>query len=353
MTATRPEGIEELGEALRACGRVRVIGGGSKPALHVAEGELIELGGVSGVVEYDPSEYTITALAGTPIREVEAALEAKGQYLPFDPPWVAAGATLGGTVAAGAVGPGRFRYGGVRDFLIGVRLFDGEGKLVRGGGKVVKNAAGFDLPKLMVGALGTLGVLAELSFKVFPRPPATRTLHVACASPRVAVERLARAAGSRWCLESLEYLADEGELVLRLGAPGEALDALEAEIGGEWSGETRRGDERFWDDAREIAWAGSGVLVKVPLAPSQIVVVDSRIEGVDGIRRRYGSGGNLAWLAVPESSREVLDRTLTELGLRGLAMRGAGPRWLGARPEAAIHGAVKRAMDPAGRFPEL
>ena len=155
-------------------------GGGSKPGLSTPGDDVtvLDMSGLRGVVEYEPNEFVFTALAGTPVAEVVAMLAEHGQYLPFDPPFAAAGATLGGAVASGLSGPGRYRYGGVRDFVIGVRFVDGLGQLVRGGGKVVKNAAGFDLPKLMVGSLGRLGALVELSFKVFPKPPAFATLRV-------------------------------------------------------------------------------------------------------------------------------------------------------------------------------
>src|SRR5436190_11409249 len=114
---------------------------------------------LSGMMEYDPAEFTFTALAGTPLAVVQKELAGNGQYLPFDPPLAAQGATLGGTVAAGLSGPGRLRYGGVRDFIVGVQWVDGSGTVIRGGGKVVKNAAGFDFPKLFTGSLGRLGIL--------------------------------------------------------------------------------------------------------------------------------------------------------------------------------------------------
>ena len=98
----------------------------------------------------------------------------QGQYLPFDPMLSAAGATIGGTVAAGISGPGRYRYGGIRDFLLGVQFISSDGAVINAGGKVVKNAAGFDIPKLLVGSLGRLGVMTELTFKVFPQPVAQR-----------------------------------------------------------------------------------------------------------------------------------------------------------------------------------
>src|SRR6185503_15751320 len=150
--------VSELRDAMAAAAaqgqRSLPRGGGTKDALSSAGGETtrLDLGGCAGIVEYAPSEFTVTALAGTPIAEMVAALGERGQYLPFDPILVEAGATLGGTIAAGVSGSGRARYGGIRDFILGVRFLDGGGTLVRGGGKVVKNAAGFDLPKLMVGS---------------------------------------------------------------------------------------------------------------------------------------------------------------------------------------------------------
>lgn len=155
-----PRTPEEVAEAVRSGAKLLPRGGGSKPALSQAPAgvEVLEMGGLAGIVEYRPEEFVIIALAGTPLSEVKELLRRHQQYLPFDPPLAAAGATLGGTVAAGLSGPMRHRFGGVRDFILGVRLVDGKGRLVRGGGKVVKNAAGFDLPKLMVGSLGQLGV---------------------------------------------------------------------------------------------------------------------------------------------------------------------------------------------------
>ena len=108
---------------------MNIVGSGTKPRLAADHGTRITTTALCGIVEYDPSEFTITALAGTSLRELSATLAERGQYLPFDPPFVESGATLGGTVAAGLSGPGRFRYGGLRDFILGVRFIDGEGRL--------------------------------------------------------------------------------------------------------------------------------------------------------------------------------------------------------------------------------
>ena len=144
-------------------------GAGTKAPLCHVEGEtrLINLSGIAGIIDYDPSEYVFTARAGSTLKEINTALRQNGQYLPFDPPLVEAGSTLGGTVAAGLSGPGRIRYGGLRDFIIGAKFVNGEGKILKGGGKVVKNAAGFDFPKFLAGSLGRLAIFLEISFKVF------------------------------------------------------------------------------------------------------------------------------------------------------------------------------------------
>ena len=146
MTLT-PGTIDDLRQCVtdQPCALAR--GAGTKPALSRGTGDIamIDMTGIRGVLTYDPVEFTISALAGTPLREIDAALAENGQWLPFDPPLTDAGATIGGTVAAGLSGAGRLRFGGLRDFLIGVRFVDGEGELVCGGGSVVKNAAGFDL----------------------------------------------------------------------------------------------------------------------------------------------------------------------------------------------------------------
>src|SRR5512139_4155454 len=177
-----PVSIAELQAMVRSHPSVLPRGGGTKSALSTTHNgaEVIELTALAGMLEYEPGEFVFTALAGTRLADVRAQLAEHGQYMPFDPLLVDQGATLGGTIAAGANGPGRYRYGGVRDFLLGVRFVNGAGEIVHAGGKVVKNSVGFDIPKLMVCSLGRLGVLVEVSFKVFPKPEAYTTVRLEC-----------------------------------------------------------------------------------------------------------------------------------------------------------------------------
>src|SRR5215471_16984177 len=175
-TALAPASVPALVRGVRSYPRLLSFGAGTKSRLSAVNATRISVSQLRGIVEYEPSEFTFTAMAGTPLRELVRTLAERGQYLPFEPWLVEAGSTLGGTVAAGVSGPGRLRFGGLKDFILGVQFVDGLGRALRMGGKVVKNAAGFDLPKFFVGSLGRFGVLAEITFKVFPRPAASLTL---------------------------------------------------------------------------------------------------------------------------------------------------------------------------------
>jgi glycolate oxidase FAD binding subunit len=173
-------------------------------------------------------------------------------------------------VAAGLGGPGRFRFGGLRDFIVGVRFVDGSGRLMRMGGKVVKNAAGFDLPKFFVGSLGRFGALAEVTFKVFPRAVTTRTLRLSAVDTAAMTTIFTEAAGQRWELDALEAWPAEGVVYARLAGPAAALDVLAAEIFSRWPGVALTDDEAssFWSGVREFAWAhDGGELVMVALVP--------------------------------------------------------------------------------------
>lgn len=350
---TRPATVAELQEAVRASPRVRVRGGGSKPAL--SQGATLELSRLAGVLEYEPQEYTFTALAGTSVSAVAHLLSGHGQYLPFDPPLAGAGATLGGTVAAGLSGPGRQRYGGVRDFLLGVTVVSGAGERLAMGGKVVKNAAGFDVPKLMVGSLGRFGVLAELTFKVFPRPEAFATLRLTLPGSSEALALMSTLAASPLEPFSLE-LCPPGTLLVRVGGRADALEKrlerLQAFAG--QAGEALAGEAEasLWDEASAFAWLPEGhALVKVALSPAQVTGLERALAGW-ALPRRYGVGGNVCYLGWPETEDAAeLDALLTGLGLSGLALSGRWPRpRLGRIVGGAFLRRVASAFDPEGKF---
>lgn len=156
---------------------LRLRGGGSKDFYgQRLAGELLDLTPFAGVISYEPSELVVTVRGGTPLAELEALLAAQGQCLPFEPPHFGPHATVGGMVASGLNGPARASSGALRDYLLGVVLLNGKGEILSFGGQVMKNVAGYDVSRLMAGALGTLGVLLEVSLKVLPLAPAEATL---------------------------------------------------------------------------------------------------------------------------------------------------------------------------------
>jgi len=351
----QPTTPSEVQEAVKAHRQLSMRGGGSKPAL-AGEREgatLLDLSRLSGILEYNPSEYTFTAGAGTPLTLIEAALAEHGQYLPFDPPFVEQGATLGGTVAAGLSGPGRYRYGGVRDFILGVKLVDGSGQVIRGGGKVVKNAAGFDISKLMVGSLGMFGALTELSFKVFPKPPASVTLSHTVTSMTDALACLNRLYLSRADIDALDFEPGGTGLKfwIRLRGLPEALPAraerLQALLGG---GELFTAEsESLWKSA--VTDGKENTLIKIPLTSIRLLEAEAYFADKPHLKRRYSSGGNVLWLrtdAIPADLPAVLER----LGLSGLVLKGPTPHIrLGHQPGPAFEKRAKRVFDPEFRFP--
>ena len=140
-----------------------IAGGGTKTFYTgTPHGKPFAVSGHRGIVSYEPTELVVTARAGTPLAEIESALSTKRQMLGFEPPWFGAAATLGGTIACGFSGPRRPYAGSARDFVLGTKIINGKGEILKFGGEVMKNVAGYDISRLMVGALGTLGVLLEV-----------------------------------------------------------------------------------------------------------------------------------------------------------------------------------------------
>ncbi len=212
-----------------AGGTRRAVG---KPLLDSKGGDLpmLDVSGLSGVVKYEPAELIITAQPGTPLAEIKAVLAQKNQRLGFDPAdWSRllgsnGVATLAGAASSDASGSGKLRHGGARDSLLGFRAVNGLGESFRGGAKVVKNVTGFDLPKLMCGAFGTLGVLTEMTFRVYPQPQFATTLCLTDVTPEDGFAALRKIALSALEPAGLAYLP--GNMLADIGQ-GAALIKLE------------------------------------------------------------------------------------------------------------------------------
>ena len=353
MIGNALRGATEIQDFVRDNERVHVAGKGTKSALHPSaqDAALADVSALSGIIEYQPSEYTVTVRAGTPVAEISAALAQQGQYLPFDP-LLPDCATIGGTVAANLSGSRRYRYGGVRDFILGASVVDGAGRAFRVGGKVVKNSAGFDLSKFLVGSLGQYAIMTELTFKVFPDVPRFHSLSFRYEQLEAALAAIVYINGSAFELDALDLLPADGgwALMARLGGFAETLQQRAARFTESVQRETAPQEvsdldeeDGLWDPLAGLAGA---TVVKVVLSPKQVADFDAAICGT---QRRYGVGGNVAWLATDDITN--LEIALGALGLSGLCLRGQVEKpVIGAPLEGELSARVKQVLDPQNKL---
>ena len=210
---------------------LRIQGNNSKAFLgREVTGEVLDTRAHRGIVSYDPTELVVSVRAGTPLSELLAALDANGQMLPCEPPSFGDGATVGGMIGAGLSGPRRPWSGSVRDFVLGTRLITGLGKHLRFGGEVMKNVAGYDLSRLLVGSYGCLGVLTEVSLKVLPKPRQCLSISLKIDSARALIKL------AEWGQQPLPISAashDGQRLHLRLEGGEGSVTAAHQRLGGE------------------------------------------------------------------------------------------------------------------------
>ncbi|MFM9917517.1 MAG: glycolate oxidase subunit GlcE [Rhizobacter sp.] len=329
-------------------------------------GELLDTTELCGISSHEPTELVVTARCGTPLAELEAALAEKGQCLPFEPPHFSGdtpeattqGGTVGGMIAAGLSGPSRAALGAVRDYVLGATLLNGRGEVLSFGGQVIKNVAGYDVSRLLVGSLGTLGVILEVSIKVLPIAPATTTLRF----DLDATQALAQL--HRWGGQPLPLNASalwNGMLVVRLRGAAAAVQAATSTfqtLGGEvigadladpfWAGLRDHRDE-FFVAAREAVQAGGALWrLSVPQTAPMLALPGTPLIEWAGAQR---------WCVTPN----VLPETVAHL--RGIAQRAGGHATLYrsrdksagvfaplASPLDRIHRELKRSFDPHGVF---
>jgi len=235
--------LEQVNQALENATPLRIQGSNSKGFLgRTTAGEILDTRAHRGIVSYDPTELVITARCGTPLSELALALDAAQQMLPCEPPSFGDGATVGGMIACGLSGPRRPWSGSVRDFVLGTRVITGQGKLLRFGGEVMKNVAGYDLSRLMTGSYGCLGLITEVSLKVLPKPRKVLSISLEM-DPERALLRLAE-----WGQQPLPISAachDGTRLHLRLEGGEGSVAAAHERLGGE------RLDASYWEDLNE------------------------------------------------------------------------------------------------------
>jgi glycolate oxidase FAD binding subunit len=352
--ATEPaRTLEHLCEQVRAAAAaqrpLRIRAGGTKDFYgNATVGELLDPRPFAGIVSYEPTELVMTARCGASLSALEAALESHGQMLAFEPPHFGSGATLGGCIAAGLAGPRRAASGplsgAARDHVLGVKLLDGRGEVLSFGGTVMKNVAGYDVSRLLVGSLGTLGVLLEVSLKVVPKPAVEKTVRFECDAD-AALARFGAAAGKPWPISA--SLWHDGLAHVRLSGANAAVNAAAALLGGEPVAAAEA--TALWLDVREHTLPFFAV--RAPLWRISVPATAAPLELPGGQLLEWG--GALRWLVSPADA--------TTIRARAAALGGHATLFRGGRPELAaftapapvlarIQARLKAEFDPAGIF---
>ena len=366
---------DRIRAAAAAGTRLRIRGGGSKDFYgQTLVGDILDTTALNGVISYEPSELVVTALAGTPLAELEALLLSQGQCFAFEPPHLSPGATVGGMVAAGLSGPARASAGAVRDYMLGVKLINGKGEHLTFGGQVMKNVAGYDVSRLMVGAMGTLGLLTEVSLKVLPIAPLEATLKFEM-TQAVALNKLNTWGGqplplnaSCWVNEELDVAGNDaannaskdaakdagvGTLYLRLRGAVAAVEAACAKLGGERLAPAQasadwqrcRDQQLQWFTARtdsQDLWR-----LSVPQTAPVLDLPDSPLIEWHGGQR---------WVRADAAHGQRLRELATSVGGHATLFIATSARKSSAiavfdtlkPPLAQIHRELKREFDPAG-----
>jgi glycolate oxidase FAD binding subunit len=362
----RPGSAEEVAALLASGRRARAVGGGTKidwgfpptPPTSPAGAELQISTAELDSIEHNEGDLTAVLAAGVPVSHAQAIFEKKGQRLCLDPPDAQARATIGGMVATGDSGPLRHRFGAVRDLILGVRVALPDGTVARAGSKVIKNVAGYDVAKLMCGALGTLGVVCEVTLRLHPRPR-EHTTAVGRSADAGALARAARGlAAEPLELESLDIAFDnargEGAVLARAAghaAPQSAAAAAAVMRAGGLETETVEEDEQLWDRQRDGQRAAPGdAVARVSALPSALEQV---LAAAPSAVVRAGLG--LAWVRLPAEPlalaelRERVAPAPCVLEDAPEAMRGAVDPWgVPPGPELELMRRVKARFDPDG-----
>jgi glycolate oxidase FAD binding subunit len=370
--ATEAEIVDFVRAARADKAPFEIVAGGTRRAVgRPLDLPLLDVSGLSGIVEYQPDELIITARPATPLAGIVAVLAEKGQRLGFDPAdWRAVlgsegTPTLGGAAASDAGGPARLRHGGARDSLLAIRAVNGLGEAFKAGGKVVKNVTGFDLPKLMCGAFGTLGVMTELTFRVYPRAPSSVTLCLADAAPRdgfAALRKIARSAlepiGLCYLPGTMLEGVGQGAALIRLEG---ARRPLEEKIGmahGLLGGRMHAIEDEaalFADIGNGARFAGiSDDVWRLMIPPSEAPALAERL----AVPRWLGDmAGGLLWVAAPPSDAARVRAATAEAGGQAMLLKASPEdrRRLGlyAPPPPALAklaDSVRAAFDPLSLF---
>lgn len=353
---TQPRDEAQLAEAIAgATGALSIRGGGTRRAPVL--GEVLDVSALSGVSVYEPGAMTLVAGAGTPIAEIEAVLAGENQRLAFEPMDHRAlmgregTPTLGGMVAANVSGPRRIAVGACRDHLLGLRFVDGMGRVVKNGGRVMKNVTGYDLVRLVAGSHGTLGVISEVSIKVMPRPETMATLRLEGLEDGAAIEALSVALGSPFDVTGAAHFPGGATLIRIEGFEASVAyraEALRADLA-RFGDVEISADEAVWVELRNVcAFADqAGDVWRFSVLPSDGPALGAQVRAAGG-EAIYDWGGGLVWALLPEGAD---GRALLAAAGHATRMRGAGaapdfhPE---PAPLARLSAGLRAKFDPRG-----
>lgn len=348
MTSTFVAGLQErIRVALAAKTPLAIRGGGSKEFYgNPIVGETLDVSGCAGIVDYDPTELVITVRAGTRLTEMEQVLRDAGQTLACEPPHFGPAATIGGSVATGLSGPRRPYGAALRDIVLGVRILDGTGEDLTFGGRVIKNVAGFDVARLMTGALGTLGVLTEISLKCVPVPKAETTLLIG-GSANEAVARMNEWGGKPLPLSATCY--HDGVLAVRLSGAEPAVAAAAGKLGGT----IEPNGDAFWAGVREHTHPFFAAARQANLPLWRLSVGSTAPHADLGGEQLIEWGGALRWVAAGERTEPARLRAWAQQeGGHATLFRAADKTGGVFHPLsetlAGLHRRLKANFDPAG-----
>ncbi len=304
---------QELAEAVKvATGPLHIRGGGTRDIGNPVDGDVLSTAGLTGITLYEPGALTIVAQAGTPVSEIEAALDAENQRLAFEPMdhrtllGSSGTPTIGGVVATNASGPRRISVGACRDHLLGVRFVDGSGTIIKNGGRVMKNVTGYDLVKLMAGSYGTLGVLSEVSLKVLPKPETETTLVLHDLTLNNSVVAMSAALGSPFevtgaaFVNGLVHIRIEGfetSVAYRAGKLCELLAKF-----GEITQTEDTASAALWSDIRDVkCFADHDAVTRVSIKPSAASEFAENLWQTLRTDLAMDWGGGLMWFSMTEA----------------------------------------------------
>lgn len=338
MSATDSRDIQDrVREASQRKRPLRIVGGDSKNFYgRKTVGDRLDISSHSGIVSYEPSELVITARAGTRLSVISNTLAGSGQMLAFEPPGFGEAATLGGTLACGFSGPRRAQLGSARDYVLGINLINGSGDWLHFGGEVMKNVAGYDVSRLQVGAMGTLGVITEASLKVLPMPPGEITLGLEMTQAD-AIAYLNRLGAKP--LPVSASLHRNNRLMLRLSGNESAVKQARNAIGGE----AIEQGELLWEDVREhrLPELATNTLWRLSLPPAT-----PPLPGTDNAIIEWG--GALRW--INGDSEQDFFSLCAKAGGHATRFRSSEDRddmfQPLAPPLAKLHGRLKERFDP-------